>query len=84
LTEISNKTTQSQELRVSLRGKLAQDYTRLKASGHPQEASRWIRQVVKDAVGGHPQLAYRMEADAKHGQRFVVGLQKELGTMSDW
>lgn len=82
--EIGHKTTQTAELRVSLRGKLAQDYTRMRNSGHHEDATRWIQKLVKDAVAGHPQLAYRMEPDKEHGQRFVVGLAKEVGTMGDW
>ena len=79
--ERSRKTTTN--LRVSLRGKLAQDYTRLR-NNNEEAASKWIRQLARDAIGGHPQLGYRIEADAQYRERLVIGLKKEKGTMGDW
>lgn len=83
MVDVGHTTKQHQELRVSLRGKLAQDYVRLRNRSE-EMASQWIRKLCVDAVRGHPQLSYRMEEDSVHGQRFVVGLTKELGTMGDW
>ena len=78
----SQKTTH--EMRVSLRGKLSQDYLYIR-SKDPVKASRWIRKLVTEATQGHAQLLYRMEPDPEHGgQKFVVGLKSEVGKFADW
>ena len=83
--DLGSNNKQTQEMRVSLRGKLAQDYVRLR-NNNVEAASKWVRKLCIDAVNGHPQLSYRMEADPTQplGQRFVVGMTNELGTMGDW
>jgi hypothetical protein len=78
-----SKKITTQNLRVSLRGKLAQDYTKLR-NKNEEAATKWIRQLCRDALGGHPQLGYRIEADKNFRERLVVGLKKEKGTMGDW
>jgi hypothetical protein len=74
---------QTRNLRVSLRGKLAQDYYRLR-NNNEEAATKWIRKLCNDALRGHPQLAYRIDADKQYRERLVVGLKKEKGTMGDW
>lgn len=84
-TDVNNVSKTMQEMRVSLRGKLATDYIRLR-NNNPEAASKWVRKVCKDAVNGHPQLAYKMVPDLREptGKRFMVGMVKEIGTMGDW
>lgn len=83
MVDVERKATKQSNLRVSLRGKLAQDYTRLR-NNDEEAATKWIRQLCRDALSGHPQLGYRIEADAQFRERLVVGLKKEKGTMGDW
>jgi len=71
------------QLRVSLRGKLSQDYINLR-NNDEAAASRWIRKLVTNATDGHPQLLYRMETDTDGEQKFVVGLKSEVGKYGDW
>lgn len=70
-------------MRVSLRGKLSQDYINLRNNSEAA-ASKWIRKLVVEASKGHPQLLYRMENHPKYGQSFVVGLKSEIGKYADW
>lgn len=83
MTEHGIKHKQTRNLRVSLRGTLAQNYTKLR-NNNEDAASKWIRKLCEDALRGHPQLAYRIDADKQFRERLVVGLKKEKGTMGDW
>lgn len=83
MPEIENKGKLRADLRVSLRGKIAQDYIKLR-NNDEEAATKWIRKLCRDALGGHPQLAYRIQADKHFKEMLVIGLKKEQGTMGDW
>ncbi len=70
-------------MRVGLRGKLAEDFQIKRQIDH-EHASRWVRQLVMDAVQGHKQVGFRVEPDMEYGERLIIGLNKERGTMPDW
>jgi len=81
--DFENTVKTTHELRVSLRGKLSQDYIKLR-NNDEAAASRWIRKLVVEATQGHHQLLYRMEIDTDGKQKFVVGLKSEVGKYGDW
>lgn len=81
----ANGGVQRAGLDVSLRGTLAHEYTML----HEQDAAnatRWIRQLVKDAFDKDPGLLTLVQLNKATGhKRYLIGRKDEYGRYPpDW
>ncbi len=81
----ANGGVQHNELAVSLRGTLAHQYTML----HEQDAAnatRWIRELVKDAFNKDPGLLVLVQLHKESGnKRYLIGRKDEYGRYPpDW
>lgn len=81
--DVSSQGKRLVDMRIGLRGKLAQDYE-TKRRINDEHATKWVRQLVMDAVGGHRQVGYRIDPDMEYGEKLIIGLNAERGTLPDW